>query len=80
MFLVLVYVQAGFDCGERLWRMPFYKHYTEQIESDVADLRNTGKKRYVKSKMAPGKNVGEKRERIWSEEPRAGNLRITAYQ
>lgn len=25
--------------------MPFYKHYSEQIESDVADLRNTGKKR-----------------------------------
>ncbi|XP_078358312.1 LOW QUALITY PROTEIN: cytosol aminopeptidase-like [Oculina patagonica] len=37
--------QAGFDCGERMWRMPFYKHYTEQIESDVADIRNTGKKR-----------------------------------
>ncbi|RMX41300.1 hypothetical protein pdam_00017742 [Pocillopora damicornis] len=37
--------QAGFDCGERMWRMPLYKHYTEQIQSDVADLRNTGKKR-----------------------------------
>ena len=60
--------------------MPFYKHYTEQIESDVADLRNTGKKRYVKSKMATGENVGEKRERIWSEELRAGNLRTTAYR
>ena len=57
-----------------MWRMPFYKHYTEQIESDVADLRNTGKKRYVKSKMATGENVGEKRERIWSEEPRAENI------
>ena len=52
--------------------MPFYKHYTEQIESDVADLRNTGKKRYGKSKMATEENEGEKRERIWSEEPRAG--------
>lgn len=29
-----------------MWRMPLYQHYTEQIESDVADLRNTGKKRY----------------------------------
>ena len=28
-----------------MWRMPLYQHYTEQIESDVADLRNTGKKR-----------------------------------
>ncbi|XP_073239036.1 cytosol aminopeptidase-like isoform X1 [Porites lutea] len=36
--------QAGFHCGERMWRMPLYQHYTEQIESDVADLRNTGKK------------------------------------
>ena len=48
--------------------MPFYKHYTEQIESDVADLRNTGKNRYVKFKMAtgePGRKGG--REGIWSE-------------
>ena len=29
-----------------MWRMPLYKHYSEQIESDVADIRNTGKKRY----------------------------------
>ena len=29
-----------------MWRMPLYQHYTEQIASDVADLRNTGKKRY----------------------------------
>ena len=35
-----------YHCGERMWRMPLYKHYTVQIESDVADLRNTGKKRY----------------------------------
>ncbi|XP_067036489.1 cytosol aminopeptidase-like [Acropora muricata] len=37
--------QAGFDCGERMWRMPLYKHYSDQIKSDVADIRNTGKKR-----------------------------------
>ena len=42
--------------------MPFYKHYTEQIESDVADLRNTGKKRYVKIKTAIGENAGEEGE------------------
>jgi len=46
--------QAGFDCGERMWRMPLYKHYTEQIESDVADIRNTGKKRYVAHKLLQG--------------------------
>ena len=26
--------------------MPLYKHYSDQIKSDVADIRNTGKKRY----------------------------------
>ena len=52
--------------------MPFYKHYTEQIESDVADLRNTGKKRYVKSTMVRQEERGRKRERIWSKEPRRG--------
>ena len=26
--------------------MPLYKHYTKQIESEVADIRNTGKTRY----------------------------------
>ena len=46
--------------------MPFYKHYTEQIESDVADIRNTGKNRYVKSKMAT-RELGRKGEKIWSE-------------
>ena len=29
-----------------MWRMPLYKHYTKQIESEVADIRNTGKTRY----------------------------------
>lgn len=61
--------------------MPFYKHYTEQIESDVADLRNTGKNRYVKFKMAtgePGRKGG--REGIWSEVRGAANMKIKAYQ
>ena len=33
-----------------MWRMPLYKHYSKQIESDVADIRNTGKTRYGHSK------------------------------
>lgn len=60
--------------------MLFYKYYIEQIEFDVVDLRNIGKKRYVKFKMVLGENVGEKRERIWSEELRVGNLKIIVYQ
>ncbi|MHC4820506.1 MAG: leucyl aminopeptidase [Planctomycetota bacterium] len=28
--------------GERVWRMPLYDDYTDQIRSDVADYKNTG--------------------------------------
>jgi len=28
--------------GERLWRMPLYREYGEQIKSDVADMKNSG--------------------------------------
>ncbi len=34
--------KAGGAAGERLWRMPVYGEYTEQIRSDVADFKNTG--------------------------------------
>jgi len=33
---------AGGSSGERLWRMPVYSDYTDQIRSDVADFKNTG--------------------------------------
>ena len=28
--------------GERVWQMPLYKEYKEYIESDIADLKNSG--------------------------------------
>jgi leucyl aminopeptidase len=34
--------QAAEESGERVWRMPLYPDYTEQIRSDVADFKNTG--------------------------------------
>ncbi len=34
--------RAAGKSGERLWRMPLYPDYTEQIRSDVADFKNTG--------------------------------------
>ncbi|KAK3739852.1 hypothetical protein QZH41_009098 [Actinostola sp. cb2023] len=37
--------QAGYMTGERMWRMPLYTHYRKQIDSDIADLLNTGKTR-----------------------------------
>ena len=34
--------KAGSACGERLWRLPLWEQYGEQVKSEVADLRNTG--------------------------------------
>ena len=35
-------LQAGENCGELLWQLPLDKEYAEQIDSDVADIKNTG--------------------------------------
>ncbi len=35
-------VRAGEDSGEPLWRLPLGKNYTKQLDSKVADLKNTG--------------------------------------
>ena len=40
--------KAGFETGETVWRMPLSKigdFYDNQIDSDIADVRNTGKTR-----------------------------------
>ncbi len=34
--------QAGQHSGEKVWRMPLWDLYDEQIKSDVADVNNTG--------------------------------------
>jgi len=36
--------RAGERTGERVWRMPLFSEYREYIESDIADLKNTGGK------------------------------------
>lgn len=33
---------AGQETYERLWRMPLFDEYRDQLKSDVADLKNTG--------------------------------------
>ncbi len=38
--LALDLVKAGEDTGERLWRLPIWDEYKEEIVSDIADLRN----------------------------------------
>ncbi len=35
-------MEAGKICGEPLWRLPLGKMYVKQIESKVADIKNTG--------------------------------------
>jgi len=34
--------KAGFKTGERVWELPIWEEYEEQISSEVADLKNTG--------------------------------------
>ena len=38
--LALDLVKAGEDTGERLWRLPIWDEYKEEIVSDIADLKN----------------------------------------
>ena len=36
-------IRAAADAtGEKVWQLPLYEEYAEQIKSDVADLKNTG--------------------------------------
>lgn len=42
--LVQLLDQAGRRAGEPLWRLPLGKPYSKQIESKVADIKNTGGK------------------------------------
>ncbi|NLE77509.1 MAG: leucyl aminopeptidase [Chloroflexi bacterium] len=37
--------QAGDISGDRVWRLPMWEEYQSLVESDVADVRNTGKVR-----------------------------------
>jgi leucyl aminopeptidase len=35
-------LQAGERSGEKLWQLPLWDEYKEQIQSDVADMKNSG--------------------------------------
>jgi leucyl aminopeptidase len=47
--------------GERVWRMPLWKEYAEQIKSDVADMKNSGGRPAgaITAAMLIGKFVGD---------------------
>ena len=34
--------EAGERCGERVWRLPLWREYRRQIDSRIADLKNSG--------------------------------------
>ena len=36
-------IQSANDAGERLWQLPLYKEYADQMKSDFADLSNISK-------------------------------------
>jgi leucyl aminopeptidase len=36
------FLSAAKPTGERYWQMPLYEDYTNQMKSDIADLKNTG--------------------------------------
>jgi len=40
--LVQSLLNAGEKCGERLWQLPLWEEYDQQIKSSVADVKNTG--------------------------------------
>ncbi len=40
--LVHQLLKAGTKCGERLWQLPLWSDYAEQIKSEFADVKNTG--------------------------------------
>ena len=33
---------AGNDTYERVWELPLFEEYKEQVKSDIADIKNTG--------------------------------------
>ena len=37
---------AADKCGEPLWQLPMFAEYTEQIRSEVADIKNVGDGRW----------------------------------
>lgn len=39
-------LEAGRATGERLWQLPMFAEYGEQISSDVADIKNVGEGRW----------------------------------
>lgn len=40
--MIAMMKEAGYNTGEKVWELPLWNEYKEQIKSKVADLKNTG--------------------------------------
>jgi leucyl aminopeptidase len=47
--LAAALLSAGFASGERVWRMPMFDEYAEDMQSDIADIKNLSDKPYAGS-------------------------------
>ena len=45
--LALSLQSAGESSGQRVWRMPMYDEYSEEMQSDIADIKNLSEKPYA---------------------------------
>jgi len=43
--LIEAVIDAGREVGEKFWQLPLDKEYTNQIKSDIADIKNVGGKK-----------------------------------
>ncbi len=43
--LIDSFIDAGREVGEKFWQLPLDKEYTNQIKSDIADIKNVGGKK-----------------------------------
>jgi leucyl aminopeptidase len=43
--LIDSFIDAGKAVGEKFWQLPLDKEYTNQIKSDIADIKNVGGKK-----------------------------------
>jgi len=44
--MVEQFLTASSRAGEKMWQLPLYEEYSEQLRSDVADIKNTPTSRY----------------------------------
>jgi len=40
--LVQALIKASAQSGEKVWELPLYDEYGEQLKSEIADIKNTG--------------------------------------